>query len=275
MPKLIHRVNPRRLRRDGQWVGCLTMKSDGVTSSEGLAIDGDHAFFTTIEGNLIRCRKKDGREDRRVGGVGQVRGMGARNGVLALCNRDNGRIELRRTADLSPIRSFQGANQADFSDAVNLHTVRYRGWYGYRWFMPVNAEAKAFRYLRYLSAEGRRPCIAEVIFARGTHCRIQHFSAEGTPLPGAITGLEDPTSLSIDHQGRLLVCENGKRQQVLIYAVEAAPKLVATFGDRRSRKPLHPAGQSLRPGVAEVQARRHPGLGAPEPLLRGRRLGGS
>ena len=42
--------------------------------------------------------------------------------------------------------------------------------------------------------------------------------------------LEQPSALSFDHRGRLLVCENGPRQQVLFYDVQKTPRLVQTFG---------------------------------------------
>jgi hypothetical protein len=60
--------------------------------------------------------------------------------------------------------------------------------------------------------------------------KILHYSKTGTPLPEKITDVIDPTALAVDKQGRLLVAENGPRQQVLIYRVAGAPKLVGTFG---------------------------------------------
>jgi hypothetical protein len=60
--------------------------------------------------------------------------------------------------------------------------------------------------------------------------KILHYSKTGTPLPEKITDVVDPTALAVDKQDRLLVAENGPRQQVLIYRVAGTPKLVGTFG---------------------------------------------
>ncbi len=48
-----------------------------------------------------------------------------------------------------------------------------------------------------------------------------------------ITDVVDPTALAMDNQGRLLVAENGSRQQVLIYNLTSTPTLVGTFGTQR------------------------------------------
>ncbi|MEG4352952.1 hypothetical protein QUA74_24840 [Microcoleus sp. LAD1_D3] len=60
--------------------------------------------------------------------------------------------------------------------------------------------------------------------------KILHYSKAGTLLSQKITDVVDPTALAIDPQGRLLVTENGPRQQVLIYEISATPKLIGTFG---------------------------------------------
>lgn len=46
----------------------------------------------------------------------------------------------------------------------------------------------------------------------------------------AIPGLEKPTAIAFDNEGRLLVCDDGRRQQVLTFDVAAAPRLVTAFG---------------------------------------------
>ncbi|MDX1933768.1 MAG: hypothetical protein SFU56_14315 [Capsulimonadales bacterium] len=58
---------------------------------------------------------------------------------------------------------------------------------------------------------------------------IRHLSDTGQPL-GELADVGTPTALAWDHRGRLLVCDDGRRQQVLIYDVAGAPKRVATFG---------------------------------------------
>ena len=61
--------------------------------------------------------------------------------------------------------------------------------------------------------------------------KILNYSKTGTLLSKKITDVVDPTSLAIDNQGRLLVAENGPRQQVLIYNISRIPTLIGTFGD--------------------------------------------
>ncbi|MEG4627953.1 hypothetical protein Q5691_27165 [Microcoleus sp. w1-18aA5] len=60
--------------------------------------------------------------------------------------------------------------------------------------------------------------------------QILHYSKTGTLLSQKITDVVDPTALAIDPQGRLLVTENGPRQQVLIYDISGTPKLIGAFG---------------------------------------------
>lgn len=60
--------------------------------------------------------------------------------------------------------------------------------------------------------------------------KILHYSKTGTLLSQKITDVVEPTALAIDPQGRLLVAENGPRQQVLIYDISGTPKLIGTFG---------------------------------------------
>ncbi len=62
--------------------------------------------------------------------------------------------------------------------------------------------------------------------------KILHYSKTGTLLSGQITDVVAPTALAVDNQGRLLVAENGPRQQVLIYNITGAPALVGSFGNR-------------------------------------------
>jgi hypothetical protein len=60
---------------------------------------------------------------------------------------------------------------------------------------------------------------------------VRHLNTEGKDLGSAISGLEKPTAVSLDHRGRLLICEDGRRQQVLTFDVSSEPRLVAAFGD--------------------------------------------
>ena len=60
--------------------------------------------------------------------------------------------------------------------------------------------------------------------------KILNYSKTGNLLSKKITDVVDPTALAIDNQGRLLVAENGPRQQVLIYDISGTPKLIGTVG---------------------------------------------
>ena len=61
---------------------------------------------------------------------------------------------------------------------------------------------------------------------------VGHRTAEGKDLGVTVPGLERPTAISFDLRGRLLVCDDGRRQQVLTFDVTGRrPERVAAFGD--------------------------------------------
>lgn len=60
--------------------------------------------------------------------------------------------------------------------------------------------------------------------------RIGYYSPQGQLLRREITNIVEPTAIAVDRQNRLLVAENGPRQQVLIYENKDQPVLVSTFG---------------------------------------------
>ena len=60
--------------------------------------------------------------------------------------------------------------------------------------------------------------------------KVQRYSAEGKTLGVALPNLVKPTALAFDNRGRLIVCENGPRQQVLFIEVTGKPKEAAAFG---------------------------------------------
>jgi hypothetical protein len=62
--------------------------------------------------------------------------------------------------------------------------------------------------------------------------KILHYDQTGKKLPEQITDVVDPTSIAIYNQDRLLVAENGSRQQVLIYNIKNKPLQVETFGNK-------------------------------------------
>lgn len=66
----------------------------------------------------------------------------------------------------------------------------------------------------------------------GTPAKILHYSQQGKQLPEQIADVIEPSAIAIDNQGRLLVAENGLRQQVLIYNIKNKPVLAGTFGSQ-------------------------------------------
>ncbi|NDJ20349.1 hypothetical protein GS682_01535 [Nostoc sp. B(2019)] len=60
--------------------------------------------------------------------------------------------------------------------------------------------------------------------------KILHYSQAGKQLPQQITDVVEPSAIAIDHQGRLLVAENGPRQQMLTYDIKDKPVQVSSFG---------------------------------------------
>ncbi|MFM2062175.1 MAG: hypothetical protein RLZZ507_1845 [Cyanobacteriota bacterium] len=60
--------------------------------------------------------------------------------------------------------------------------------------------------------------------------KIVHYDQTGKKLPQQIGDVVDPTAIAIYKQDRLLVAENGIRQQVLIYNIKNKPVQVGTFG---------------------------------------------
>jgi hypothetical protein len=61
---------------------------------------------------------------------------------------------------------------------------------------------------------------------------VRHYSAEGKADGAALPGLDRPSAIAFDHRdGRLIVCEDGRRQQVLFFDVAGEPKLAGRFGE--------------------------------------------
>ncbi|WP_353932243.1 hypothetical protein WJM97_06565 [Okeanomitos corallinicola TIOX110] len=60
--------------------------------------------------------------------------------------------------------------------------------------------------------------------------KVSHYDQSGKKLPQAIVDIVDPTAISLYQKDKLLVAENGIRQQVLIYNIKNRPVKVRTFG---------------------------------------------
>ena len=66
----------------------------------------------------------------------------------------------------------------------------------------------------------------------GNPAKILHYSQSGKQLPQQIADIVEPTAIAVDHQGKLLVAENGPRQQMLIYDIKDQPVQVGSFGSK-------------------------------------------
>ncbi|MDM9585480.1 hypothetical protein [Nostoc sp. GT001] len=62
--------------------------------------------------------------------------------------------------------------------------------------------------------------------------KILHYSQSGKQLPQQIADIVEPTAIAINHQGKLLVAENGLRQQMLTYDIKDKPIQVSSFGSK-------------------------------------------
>ncbi|WP_341525833.1 hypothetical protein WKK05_25110 [Nostoc sp. UHCC 0302] len=60
--------------------------------------------------------------------------------------------------------------------------------------------------------------------------KILRYSQTGKQLPQQIADIVEPTAIAIDNQGRLLIAENGPRQQMLTYDIKDKPVQVGSFG---------------------------------------------
>ncbi len=60
--------------------------------------------------------------------------------------------------------------------------------------------------------------------------KILYYSPSGKQVAKKITDIVEPTAIAIDPQGKLLVAENGSRQQILIYDIKDQPLQVGSFG---------------------------------------------
>ncbi|MEH1922692.1 hypothetical protein [Nostoc sp.] len=62
--------------------------------------------------------------------------------------------------------------------------------------------------------------------------KILHYSQSGKQLPQQIADIVEPTAIAVDREGKLLVAENGPRQQMLIYDIKSQPVQAGSFGSK-------------------------------------------
>lgn len=70
-----------------------------------------------------------------------------------------------------------------------------------------------------------------IIQNHSTKPKIVSYTPQGEQLPPQITDIAQPSAIAVNSQGRLLVADNGKRQQILIYNIAKKPALVGKFGE--------------------------------------------
>mgnify|MGYP005839903129 FL=1 len=91
-----------------------------------------------------------------------------------------------------------------------------------------------------------------------TAAAVTEFAADGRPTGRAITDAGQPSALALAPDGRLVVCDDGQRQQVRFYDLTAEPRLVGTFGQEggiHAGTPGQPAPEKLmRPAGANLDA---------------------
>ncbi len=62
--------------------------------------------------------------------------------------------------------------------------------------------------------------------------KVVNYSKQGKRLARVISNLKNPSAIAVDNRGRLLVAENGDRQQIFIYDIKNKPQQIATFGEK-------------------------------------------
>ncbi len=129
---------------------------------------------------------------------GAVTGLATRNNELYISDTAGNRLRVYDTDTMKELRSFTVANPGAI--AVDKQ--------GNLWIIQRKNATNSAKIVRY--------------------------SPQGTQLPQEITNIVEPTAIAVDPQDRLLVAENGPRQQVLIYQTKnQKPVQVGTFGGER------------------------------------------
>jgi hypothetical protein len=80
----------------------------------------------------------------------------------------------------------------------------------------------------------------------GDPAAVVHLTSAGAALPEQLAELQRPTALGLDVGGRLLVADDGPRQQVVVYGdLQTTPRLVQTYGAEGGLTASH--GGDIRP----------------------------
>ena len=61
---------------------------------------------------------------------------------------------------------------------------------------------------------------------------VLRYTEKGKYSGVKVSGLGNPSAVSFDNRGRLIICDNGPRQQILFYDIRNTPKLVRAFGGK-------------------------------------------
>lgn len=99
--------------------------------------------------------------------------------------------------------------------------------------------------------------------------KVVHRSAQGKELPGELADAVAPSSVSVSPDGRLVVCDDGPDQQVLVYEIADQPRLVQRMGQKggiRAGTPGQVAADKffgLRGAAFDAKGNLYVGLGIP------------
>lgn len=203
----------------------------GHLGGEAVALDDQYVYLAMQHGNeggglkppryppkdivwkgVVR-RKRDGSHAPFPGGIGDygdlllvsagdakskercVKGLAASRGELFVSDALTDFVRVYRTSDMTEVRHWEVRSPSDIA-VSGEHVWVIRG-------DATKAQATIIQYTR-----------------------------EGKPTGKAISGIDEPLGLCVDAQGRVLVADNGPRQQVLIFDVSgASPKLVDALGE--------------------------------------------